>query len=66
MHSVTHVEAGTENEAKYFIKIMRTLGMRAEHAESSGLKRMNDWDKTPESAKRCRTLDAHPSGESLS
>ena len=66
VHSVTHVEAGTEREAKYFIKKMRTLGMRAEHAESSGLKRMNDWDKTPESAKRSRTLDAHPSGESLS
>ena len=42
VHSVTHVEAGTENEARHFVKKMRTLGMRAEHAESSGLKCMND------------------------
>ena len=66
MHSVTHVEASTEKEAMSFNPKMRTLGMRAEHSGSSGLNRMNDLDKTPESANRCRTLDAHPSGESLS
>ena len=44
---------------------MMTLGMRAEPQQSGGLKRMNEWDKTPDSAKKCRVLDAQPSGESL-
>ena len=65
VHSVTHIDEATVDEAQYFIKKMRTLGMRAEPQQSGGHKRMREWDKTPESAKECRVLDAHPSGESL-
>ena len=65
VHSVTHIDEATVAEAQYFIKNMRTLGMRAEPQQSGGHKRMREWDKTPESATKCRVLDAHPSGESL-
>ena len=65
VHSVTHIDEDTVAEAQYFIKKMRTLGMRAEPQQSGGHKRMNEWDKTPDSAKKCRVLAAHPSGESL-
>ena len=34
-------------------------GMPGEH------KRMNAWTTTPDSAKKCRMLEGHPSGESL-
>ena len=65
MHDVTHFDEGAVTEAEYFMKEMRTLGMRAEPQQSGGHKRMNEWDKSPDSAKKCRLLDAHPSGESL-
>ena len=65
VHSVTHIDPGAVHEAKYFIKKMRTLGMRAEYMESDGIKRMCEWDKTPDSANKCRSLEAHPTGESL-
>ena len=65
VHSVTHVDEDTVAEALYFIKKMRTLGMRTETQQSCGHKRMREWDRTPDSAKKCRVLDAHPSGESL-
>ena len=65
VHCVTHIDEATVAEAQYFIKKMRTLGMRAEPQQSGGHKRMNAWDKSPDSAKKCRVLDAHPSGESL-
>ena len=52
-------------EAQNFIKTMRTLGMRAEPRQSGGHERMNERDKTPDSAKKCRVPAAHPSGESL-
>ena len=65
VHSVTHIDPSAVHEAKYFIKKMRTLGMRAEYVEPDGVKRMCDWTNTPESAKRCRTLAEHPTGESL-
>ena len=65
VHSVTHIDPGAVHEAKYFIKKMRTLGMRAEYVESDGFKRMCEWQKTPDSAKKCRSLEAHPTGESL-
>eukprot|EP00974_Lingulodinium_polyedra_P002036 191741-Lingulodinium_polyedra.AAC.1 len=65
VHSVTHIDEATVAEAKYFIKKMRTLGMRAEPQQSGGRKRMNEWEKTPDSAKKCKVLDAHPSGESF-
>ena len=47
------------------INKMRTLGMRAEYVESDGIKRMCEWEKTPDSANKCRSLEAHPTGESL-
>ena len=53
------------HEAKYFIKKMRTLGMRAEYVESDGVKRMCEWVRAPDSAKKCRTLEAHLTGDSL-
>ena len=65
VHSVTHIDLGAVHEAKYFIKKMRTLGMRAEYVESDGFKRMCEWEQTPDSAKKCRSLEAHPTGESL-
>ena len=65
VHSVTHIDPGAVHEAKYFIKKMRTLGMRAEYLESDSIKRMCEWEKTPDSAKKCRSLEAHPTGESL-
>ena len=65
VHSVTHIDDGAVTEAEYFMKKMRTLGMRAEPQQSGGHKRMNAWDNSPDSAKQCRVLDAHPSGESL-
>ena len=65
VHSVTHIDPGAVHEAKYFIKKMRTLGMRAEYVESDGMKRMCEWAKTPDSANKCRSSEAHPTGESL-
>ena len=54
VHSVTHIDPGAVHEAKYFIKKMRTLGMRAEYLESDSIKRMCEWEKTPDSANKCR------------
>ena len=65
MHNVTHIDEDTVAEAQYFIKKMRTLGMRAEPKQSGEHKRMNDWPMAPDSAKKCRVLEAHPSGASL-
>ena len=65
VHNVTHIDEGTVAEAQYFMKKMRTLGMRAELQQSGERKRMNEWSKTPDSAKKCRVLEVHPSGESL-
>ena len=65
VHSVTHIDEATVAEAQYVITKMMTYGMRAELQQSGGHKRMNQWDKSPDSAKKCRVLDAHPSGESL-
>jgi hypothetical protein len=65
VHSVTRIEEGAVAEAEYFMKKMRTLGMRAELQNSGEKKRMHEWSKTPDSAKKCNVLDAHPSGESL-
>ena len=64
-HSVTNIDEASVTEAQYFVKKMRTLGMRAELKQSGGHKRMNEWPMTPDSAKKCRVLDAHPSGASL-
>ena len=66
VHNVTHFDEGAVTEAEYFMKEMRTLGMRAELHGSGEHKRMNELSKTPDSAKKCRVLDAHPTGESLS
>ena len=66
MHNVTHIDEDAVPEAKYFVKKMRTLGMRAELQQSGERKRMNELSKTPDSAKKCRILEVHPSGESLS
>ena len=52
-------------EAQYFVKKMMTLGMRTEPKQSGGHKRINAWALTPDSAKKCRVLDAHPSGASF-
>ena len=65
VHSVTHIDEATVAEVQHFIKEMGTLGTRAELQQSGGHTRMDEWDKTPGSAKKCRVLDAHPSGESL-
>ena len=65
VHSVTHIDEASVTEAQYFIKKLRTLGMRAEPKQSGEHKRMHQWDKTPDSAKQCRVLEAHPTGESL-
>jgi hypothetical protein len=65
VHSVTRIEEGAVAEAEYFMKKMRTLGMRAELQNSGEKKRMHEWSKTPDSAKKCKVLEAHPSGESL-
>ena len=65
VHSVTHIDPGAVHEAQHFINKMRTLGIRAEYVESDGIKRMCEWEKTPDSAKKCRSLEAHPTGESL-
>ena len=65
VHSVTHIDAGAVDEAKYVLKKMRTLGMRAKYGGSDSIKRMSQWPLTPESAKKCKTLETHPSGESL-
>ena len=65
VHSVTHIDPGAVHEAKYCLKKMRSLGMRAEYVESDGMKRMCEWARTPDSAKKCRTLEAHPTGDSL-
>ena len=66
MHNVTHFDEGAVTEAEYFMKEMRTLGMRAELQQTGEHKRMNELSKTPDSAKKCRILDAHPPRESLS
>ena len=65
VHSVTHVDEEAVTEAQYFIKKLRTLGMRTELQQSGEHKRMNALMKTPDSAKKCRILETHPSGESL-
>ena len=65
VHSVTHIDEGTVTEAQYFINKLRTLGMRTELQQSGEHKRMNAWSMTPDSAKKCRVLEGHPSGESL-
>ncbi len=65
VHNVTHIDEGAITEAEYFLKKMRTLGMRAELQQSGEHKRMHEWSKTPDSAKKCRVLEAHPTGESL-
>ena len=65
VHSVTHIEEASVTEAQYFIKKLRALGMSAEPNQSGGHKRMRELDRTPDSAKKCRVLDAHPSGASL-
>ena len=62
VQSVTHIDPGAVHEAKYFIKKMRTLGMWEEYLESDSIKRMCEWEKTPDSAKKCRSLEAHPLG----
>ena len=66
VHNVTRIDEGAVAEAEYFMKKMRTLGMRAELQQSGEHKRMNEWSKTPDSAKKRRVLEVHPSGESLS
>ena len=65
VHSVTHIDEGTVTEAQYFINKLRTLGMRTELQQSGGHKRMSAWSTTPDSAKKCRVLEGHPSGDSL-
>ena len=65
VHSVTHIDAGAVDEAKYVLKKMRTLGMRAKYGGSDSIKRMSEWPLTPDSAKKCKTLQEHPTGESL-
>ena len=65
VHNVTHIHEGAVTEMQYFIKKMRTIGMRAGLQQTREDKRMNELSKTHASAKRCRILDAHPSGESL-
>ena len=66
VHNVTHIDEGLVAEAEYFMKKMRTLRICAELQQYGEYKRMNEWSKTPDSAKKCRILDAHPSGASLS
>ena len=65
MHSVTHIDEASVTEAQYFVKKMRALRMRTEPKQSDGHKRINEWAMTPDSAKKCRVLEAHPSGASL-
>ena len=65
VHNVTHIHEGAVTETQYFIKKMRTLGMRAGLQQTREHKRMHELSKTPDSAKKCRILDGHPSGESL-
>ena len=65
VHSVTHIDAGAVDEAKYVLKKMRTLGMRAKYGGSDSIKRMSEWPLTPASAKKCKTLQEHPTGERL-
>ena len=64
VHNVTHIHEGAVTETQYFIKKMRTLGMRAGLQQTREHKRMHELSKTPDSAKKCRVVDAHPSGES--
>ena len=65
VHSVTHIEPSAVSEARYFMRKMRTLGMRAEHVESERRKRISEWGTPPTSAKKCRTLELQPTGGSL-
>ena len=65
VHNVTHIDEGSVTEAQYFIKKLRTLGMRTELQQPGEQKRMRTWPRTPDSAKKCRSLEGHPSGESL-
>ena len=65
VHSVTHIDESVVTEAQYFIQKLRTLGMRTELQQSGEHKRMSAWSTTPDSAKKCRVLEDHPSGESL-
>ena len=65
VQSVTHLEPTAVKEAKYFIRKMRTLGMRAKYGGSDAVKRMSEWATTPDSAKKCKKLEAHPTGDSL-
>ena len=66
VHDVTRIDERAVAEAEYFIKKMRTLGMRAELQQAGEHKRMNEWSQTPDSAKKCRVLEVNQSGESLS
>ena len=66
VQSVTHIDEDAVTRAEYFFMKMRKLGMRAELQQSGEHKRMNEWPKTPDSAKKCRILEGHPSGDSLS
>ena len=65
VHSVPNIDEASVTEAQYFVKKMRTLGMRAEPKQSGGHKRINEWAMTPDSAKKCRVLEVHPSGASF-
>ena len=65
VHNVTHIDEGSVTEAQYFIKKLRTLGMRTELQQPGEQKRMRTWPRTPDSAKKCRILEGHPSGDSL-
>ena len=47
-------------EAEYFMKQLKTLGMRAELQQSGGHKPVNELTQTPDSAKKCRILDVLP------
>ena len=62
MHNVTHLGEASVTEAQYFIKNMMTLGLRAEPKQSAGHNRMSQWDTSPDSANKCRVLNAHPAG----
>ena len=48
MHNVTHIDEGAVTEAEYFMKEMRTLGMRAELQQSGEHKRMNELTSSQE------------------
>ena len=65
VHSVPNIDEASVTEAQYFAKKMKTLGMRTEPKQSAEHKRMHEWTKSPDSAKKCRIFKVHPPGESL-